>query len=147
MGPDYAIRDLRCHVENIVKIPHYADMKLLLIEDDANVAEVLAIAFGEEGHEATIAYTGEEGLARLRQERPDAVLLDVRLPKMNGIEVLRRIRSNDQTLPVIIITGLATQSEVAEARELGVTDVIEKSYVLQRFSESLARVLNKQRPA
>ena len=66
---------------------------------------------------------------------------------MNGIEVLRRIRSNDQTLPVIIITGLATQSEVAEARELGVTDVIEKSYVLQRFSESLARVLNKQRPA
>ncbi len=143
---DYVTDSSHCHVEKIVKIPHHADMKLLLIEDDVNVADVLALAFGEEGHETTIAYTGEEGLTRLRQERPDAVLLDVRLPEMNGIEVLRRIRSIDQVLPVIIITGLATESEVAEARELGVTEVIEKSYVLKRFSESLARALNKHRP-
>src|SRR5207244_2665240 len=75
---------------------------------------------------------------------PDAVLLDVRLPKMNGIEVLRRIRSIDQALTVIIITGLATKSEITEARELGVTEVIEKSYVLKNFSESLARAVNKR---
>jgi DNA-binding response OmpR family regulator len=119
---------------------------LLLIEDDVEVAEVLVRAFEEEGHRTRVSYSGEDGLRRLVRERPDAVLLDVRLPKMNGIEVLRRIRSIDKTLPVIIITGLATPSEVAEARELGVTEVIEKSYVLKHFSESLRRALNWHRP-
>jgi CheY-like chemotaxis protein len=123
------------------------EVNLLLIEDDVSVADVLARAFREEGHQTTVAYTGQEGLLRLAQERPDAVLLDVGLPKMNGIEVLRRIRSIDRALPVIIVTGLATKSQIAEARELGVTEVIEKSCVLKNFSEALARALNKRPPA
>src|SRR6266700_3224579 len=122
-------------------------VNLLLIEDEVDVADVLARAFREDGHNTVIAYTGEEGLTLLGRERPDAVLLDIRLPKMNGIEVLRRIRAIDQALPVIIITGLATPSEIEEARELGVTEVIEKSYVLRNFSESLARAVNWLRPS
>ena|SRR6266446_5658282 len=122
-------------------------VNLLLIEDEVDVADVLARAFREDGHKTVIAYTGEEGLTLLGRERPDAVLLDIRLPKMNGIEVLRRIRSIDQALPVIVITGLATPSEIEEARELGVTEVIEKSYVLKNFSESLARAVNWLRPS
>ena len=122
-------------------------VNLLLIEDEVDVADVLATAFRDDGHKTVIAYTGEEGLTLLGRERPDAVLLDIRLPKMNGIEVLRRIRSIDQALPVIIITGLATPSEIEEARELGVTEVIEKSYVLKNFSESLARAVNWLRPS
>ena len=122
-------------------------VNLLLIEDEIDVADVLARSFREDGHKTVIAYTGEEGLTLLGRERPDAVLLDIRLPKMNGIEVLRRIRSIDQALPVIIITGLATPSEIEEARELGVTEVIEKSYVLKNFSESLARAVNWLRPS
>ncbi len=122
-------------------------VNLLLIEDEVDVADVLATAFRDDGHKTVIAYTGEEGLTLLGRERPDAVLLDIRLPKMNGIEVLRRIRSIDQALPVIVITGLATPSEIEEARELGVTEVIEKSYVLRNFSESLARAVNWLRPS
>ena len=121
-------------------------VNLLLIEDEVDVADVLATAFRDDGHKTVIAYTGEEGLTLLGRERPDAVLLDIRLPKMNGIEVLRRIRSVDQALPVIIVTGLATKSQIAEARELGVTEVIEKSYVLKNFSESLARAVSKRPP-
>src|SRR5438309_10734546 len=97
-------------------------MKLLLIEDDEYVAQVLAEAFGSDGHETTIRYTGEEGLAYLSGERPDAVVLDIRLPSLNGIGVLRRIRSSDPALPVIIMTGLATPGEIAEARRLGFTE-------------------------
>ena len=92
-------------------------MNLLLIEDDIEVADVLARAFREEGHVTTVTHSGEAGLASLARQRPDAVLLDVRMPTMNGIEVLRRIRAIDQALPVIIITGLATPSEIAKARE------------------------------
>jgi len=115
-------------------------MKLLLIEDDEQVAQVLSEAFGSDGHETAIRYSGEEGLAYLTRERPDAVVLDVRLPRLNGVAVLRQIRSTDPTLPVIIMTGLATPGEIAEVRRLGVTEIIEKPEVLRHFSEALARI-------
>src|SRR2546426_10563809 len=81
----------------------------------------------------------------VRRERPDAVVLDVRLPTMNGVAVLRQIRSTDPRLPVIIMTGLATPEEIAEARHLGVTEIIEKPEVLKNFSEALARVPSRGR--
>lgn len=119
-------------------------MKLLLIEDDDHVAEVLADAFAIDGHETTIRYTGEDGLAYLARNRPDAVVLDVRLPTLNGVAVLRQIRSTDPTLPVIIMTGLATQGELAEVRRLGVTEIIEKPEVLKHFGEALARIASRE---
>ena len=119
-------------------------MKLLLIEDDVRVAWVLAEAFGAEGHETTIRYSGEDGLAYLARERPDAVVLDVRLPAIDGVGVLRQIRATDQALPVIIMTGLATLGEIAEARRLSVTEIIEKPDVLKHFSEALARIASRR---
>ena len=109
------------------------------------VAQVLAESFAADGHETTIRYTGEEGLAYLRGDRPDAVVLDVRLPAINGLSVLRQIRSSDPGLPVVIMTGLATPSEIAEARRLGVTEIIEKPEVLKNFSAALARVAGRGR--
>ncbi len=120
-------------------------MKLLLIEDDENVAEVLSDAFGSAGHETAVRYTGEDGLAYLTGERPDAVVLDIRLPRLGGVAVLRQIRSTDPTLPVIIMTGLATPGEIAEVRRLGVTEIIEKPEVLRHFSEALARIASRDR--
>lgn len=118
-------------------------MKLLLIEDDVHVAEVLADAFAADGHETAISHTGEEGLAYLARQRPDAVVLDVRLPTLNGVAVLRHIRSTDQTLPVIIMTGLATPGELSEIRRLGVTEIVEKPEVLKHFGDALARIANR----
>ena len=120
-------------------------MKLLLIEDEVRVADVLAKAFEESGHKTAITHTGEEGLAFLARERPDAVVLDIRLPAMSGVAVLRQIRATDPVLPVMIITGLATPGEIAEARRLGVTEIIEKSGILKHFGEALARVEYRRR--
>jgi len=120
-------------------------MKLLLIEDDEHVAQVLADAFTFQGHATAIRYTGEDGLAYLTRERPDAVVLDVRLPRLTGVEVLRQIRETDPTLPVIIMTGLATLGEIAEVRRLGVTEIIEKPEILRHFSEALARIASRDR--
>jgi DNA-binding response OmpR family regulator len=120
-------------------------MKLLLIEDDEHVAEVLADAIAAEGHETPITHTGEDGLAYLARERPDAVVLDVRLPTLNGVGVLRKIRSTDPDLPVIIMTGLATQGELAEIRRLGVTEIVEKPEVLKHFGDALARIARRDR--
>ncbi len=120
-------------------------MKLLLIEDDENVAEVLADAFAADGHETAIAHTGEDGLACLARDRPDAVVLDVRLPTLNGVAVLRQIRSTDPTLPVIIMTGLATRGELAEIRRPGVTEIVEKPEVLKNFGDALARIARRDK--
>src|SRR5262245_53549995 len=119
-------------------------MKVLLIEDDQQVAELLSEAFGVDGHETVIRYTGEEGLAYLASEYPDAVVLDVRLPKLTGVGVLREIRSIDPNLPVIIMTGLATPGEIAEIYRLGVTEIVEKPEVLRRFSEALAKLPGRE---
>lgn len=121
-------------------------MRLLLIEDDEAVANVIADAFSSQGHETVIKYSGEDGLAYLTRERPDAVVLDVRLPRLNGVAVLRQIRSTDPTLPVIIMTGLATPGEIAEVRRLGVAEIIEKPLLLRNFSEALARIASRPLP-
>jgi DNA-binding response OmpR family regulator len=126
------------------RMPGASDaMRILLIEDDENVAEVLAEAFAAGGHEIAIAHTGEDGLACLARDRPDAIVLDVRLPRLNGVGVLRQIRSVDSGLPVIIMTGLATAGELIEIRRLGVTEIIEKPELLKRFGEALARIAQR----
>ena len=112
-------------------------MKLLLIEDDVHVAKVLAEAFGADGHETTVMHSGEEGLAYLTRERPDAVVLDVRLPALNGVAVLRKIRSTDPGLPVIIMTGLATVGEI-ERRHL--RRVVGLFCALERLAVHLVQV-------
>jgi len=120
-------------------------MRILLIEDDVHVADVLADAFAADGHELAITHTGEDGLAYIARERPDVVVLDVRLPTINGVGVLRRIRSTDQALPVIIMTGLATPEELAQIRRLGVTEIVEKPEVLKRFGDALRRLAPRER--
>ena len=121
-------------------------MKILLIEDDEDVAEVLAEAFAAGGHEIAIALTGEDGLGRLARDHPDAIVLDVRLPGLNGVDVLRQIRSLDPGLPVIIMTGLATPGELTEIRRLGITEIVEKPELLKRFGEALARIAQRNLP-
>lgn len=114
-------------------------MKILLIEDDVELAALMAEVFGSEGHDILVAHTGEDGLRQLRSEGPDAAFLDVRLPGMSGIAVLEEIRSTRPDLPVIIITAYATVGEREAAQRLGVTEILEKPYVLKHFSAALAR--------
>ena len=112
-------------------------MRILIVDDEAAVANLLADAIQIQGHEATVVHRGEEALALLARERPDAVFLDVLMPGMNGVEVLRLIRATDPVLPVILITGHARDEELDEARRLGVSEIIEKPFILNNLSEAL----------
>jgi len=115
-------------------------MQILVIEDDPVVGPLLVEAFTSEGQTVTLVPDGEEGLRYITAHRPDAVFLDVVLPRINGIEVLRRIRAIDPALPVIIITGHATDRQIDEARELGVIDVIMKPRILNQIESALQRL-------
>ena len=113
-------------------------MKILIIDDEIQVAELLAAAVTQQGHEAMVAHDGTEGLALVARQRPDAVFLDIKMQELDGIDVLRRLRAMDATLPVIVITGHAEPGQLDEARRLGVTEVLEKPFILNGLTGALA---------
>ena len=94
-------------------------MRILVIDDEPRVARVMAEALQYEGHHVVVAGDGEEGLRAIEGNPPDAVFLDVAMPGMDGIEVLRRIRQRFTDLPVILLTGWASEGQIDEARRLG----------------------------
>jgi DNA-binding response OmpR family regulator len=115
-------------------------MRILLIEDQIAVAELLRDALCRDGHDVSVALSGEEALDILPGYRPDAVFLDVLLPGMTGVEVLREIRARDTRLPVIVLSGCATDEEADALRGLGIQDLIQKPQTLTHLTEALARL-------
>jgi CheY-like chemotaxis protein len=112
-------------------------MRILIVDDEAAVANLLADAIQMQGHETTVVHDGPEALARLAERAYDAVFLDVLMPEMSGVEVLRRIRAIQPTLPVIVITGHARPEDLDEVRRLGVSEVIEKPFILTNLGDAL----------
>jgi two-component system OmpR family response regulator len=115
-------------------------MRILIVDDEIVIADLLADAVREDGHEATVAYGGAEALALLNQGPPDAVFLDLLMPEIHGIELLRRIREIYPVLPVIVVTGRVCDDELDAARRLGVTDIIEKPLLLNQLTDALAHM-------
>ncbi len=115
-------------------------MKILIVDDEPQVAEILARSLEREGHQAAIATSGEEALRRRGPSEPDAMFLDVSMPGMNGLDVLTEVRRRRPSLPVVVITGHATRDEVEQVRRLGAVDVIEKPAPLTHYQLALKRL-------
>jgi len=120
-------------------------MRILVIDDEPAVAAVIAEALRDEGHEVLVATGGEEALQVIAHGRPEAVFLDIVMPGMDGVETLRRIRTNSPDLPVIILSGWASPRQLDEARRLGVCDVMRKPVALKTLSSALARTATADR--
>jgi CheY-like chemotaxis protein len=112
-------------------------VRILVIDDEPLVADVVAEALRLEDHDVVVACSGEEGLRIIAENPPDAVFLDIIMPGMDGIEVLRAIREWHLRLPVIILSGWVSQSQLEEARRLGVTEVISKPVPLKNLTRAL----------
>jgi two-component system OmpR family response regulator len=104
--------------------------RLLVIEDDPNIAELLQIWFQPHGWNVATASNGIQGLVQVARFRPDVVLLDVMLPGLGGLEVLRRIRLQDIALPVIVCTACDSEEERASALAAGANDYVVKPWSL-----------------
>src|SRR6266850_2518617 len=113
-------------------------MRILVIDDDQAVCEVFGEFLHEIGHEPVIAHTAETALDTLRQERPDAVLLDVCLPGMSGLDFMKLEAVRDLRVPILVISGRATESQAQEAMRAGAFDFIGKPVALRRLQEALA---------
>jgi two-component system response regulator MtrA len=112
------------------------DARILLVEDDPSIREVTALGLRAAGFTVATAADGVEGLERWRAERPDLVLLDVMLPRLDGLEVLRAIR-HDATTPVVMLTARADTIDVVVGLESGADDYVKKPF---EMPELVARV-------
>jgi len=119
-------------------------MKVLFVEDDAELLELLTHALRREGYEVLAARDGEVGLRRWEAERPDIVLLDGSLPKIDGFEVCRRIRQVART-PIILLTGRSSEAEIVEGLRSGADDYVTKPFSARELLARMASVLRRAR--
>ncbi|HEY2409095.1 MAG TPA: response regulator, partial [Polyangiaceae bacterium] len=111
--------------------------RILVVEDDESITLGLQMNLEAEGYAVGVALDGEEGLARARGGEFDLMILDVMLPKMNGFEVVRSIRAEDNHVPVIMLSARGAEMDKVMGLELGAEDYITKPFSL---AELLARV-------
>ena len=104
--------------------------KILIVEDDNFVAEVYFAKLTEMGYEALLAQNGEEGLASLKKDKIDLILLDILMPIMNGMEMLEEIKKNEEwkNIPVILLTNVGEKESIQKVREMGVKNYLIKSH-------------------
>jgi DNA-binding NtrC family response regulator len=121
--------------------------KILIIDDEQGIRDLLDTLLRRKGYDVVVAENGREGLKVFRRERPDVVVLDLKMPVMDGLTVLQEIRTLDPTKPVIILTGAGTPEAEQQARALGVTEFVEKEFSLHRLGDSLKRLLNDPVPS
>jgi two-component system nitrogen regulation response regulator NtrX len=107
--------------------------RILVVDDEQNIRWSLGLVLGDAGYRVVSAGDGVEALAAVEAEPPDAVFLDIELPKLNGMEVLRRLRTERPDLPVVMVTGHGTIERAVEATRLGALDFVEKPFSSDRI--------------
>ena len=123
--------------------------RVLLIEDEESIAEMLRGFFERAGFRLIHAMSGEEGLARLAEQTPKVVLLDLNLPGIDGVEVCRRIRATGSEVPVIMLTARDSEIDKVVGLELGADDYVTKPFSPRELLARVTAVLRRseERPA
>ena len=133
---------IECSVEEHIQ---KTGSTILVIDDEDSMHDSCTQSLEREGHRVLCAYTGSEGLQVLREERPDAVLLDLKLPRRNGINVLQEISAIDPTIVTVVITGYATIETAVEAMKYGASDFLPKPFTPDELRLIVNRALEKRK--
>lgn len=119
--------------------------RLLLVEDDATLRQALTFNLAREGYEVATATDGESGLEAARSDRLDLILLDVMLPGMSGVEVLRVLRREGVTTPVIILSAKGDEIDRVVGLKIGADDYVAKPFSRPELLARIEAVLRRQR--
>ena len=121
--------------------------RILVVDDEAEIRRSVRMILEYDGYDVLEASSGPEGVALAEKEAPDLVFLDVKMPGMDGLEALQRIRAVNDTLPVVIISGHGTVSTAVEATKAGAFDFIEKPLASERVLVTIRNALDQTRLA
>ena len=121
--------------------------RILVVDDEIYIVHILEFTLTMEGYEVLTAADGEEALRRLEQDRPDLVVLDIMMPKVDGYEVLRRIRADEEfrQLPVILLSAKGRPIDRETGLEIGADDYIVKPFSPRRLLEKIQDLLERAR--
>ncbi len=122
-----------------------ASERVLLIEDDPSIVAGLELNLSLEGYDVLTASDGETGLHLVRERAPDVILLDIMLPGVNGLEVLRRLRRVDPDVPVLMLTARGDEADKVLGLQLGADDYISKPFSLGELRARLNASLRRKR--
>ncbi len=125
--------------------------KILVIEDDKDISKLLKYNLEKEGYTPLCAYNGEDGVTAFRQKKPRLVVLDIMLPKVDGLEVCRLIRAQDKKIPILMLTAKSTEVDKIVGLEMGADDYVTKPFsvreVMTRVKTLLRRTSHDEAPA
>lgn len=115
--------------------------KILVIDDEPDIGELFSKILSEEGYRVWISQDGSDGITKIKEEKPDLVFLDLKLPGKDGIEVLREIRRFDKDLLVIVLTAYETVNTAVEAMKLGTFDYLSKPVDIEKLNNIIKNAL------
>jgi len=119
--------------------------KIMVIDDDMGMRELLYNSLTKKGYEVISAIGGEQALQLMTKSKPDLIILDYAMPGMDGLAFLKRLRSFDTELPVIMLTGFGDDQTEHEAKKLGVNEFLRKGVGIELFIDSINKFVDPKR--
>ncbi len=119
--------------------------KILVVDDEIDVCDFVKQFFEERNFRTFTALSGEEALRILKKEKPDIILLDIRMKKMDGIETLKRIREIDKDVKVIMVSAVDEQDKMKICRKLGASKYVTKPLVLEELEKVVSSHVKKDK--
>lgn len=116
--------------------------KILVIDDEPELRELMKDVLEDEGYQVCSAGSGADGIALNEQENPDLILLDMRMPEMDGIATLRAIRASDDQVLVIILTGYGCPDTIRDAADLDVSEYLSKPFENRELVSIIAKAFD-----
>ncbi|KAA9154568.1 response regulator transcription factor [Amycolatopsis acidicola] len=121
-------------------------MRILVVDDDRAVRESLRRSLEFNGYQVELAGDGAQALERVIADRPDAMILDVMMPRLDGLEVARRLRSTGDDLPILVLTARDTVSDRVSGLDAGADDYLPKPFALEELLARLRALLRRASP-
>jgi DNA-binding response OmpR family regulator len=112
-------------------------MRVLVVEDDQPLVRIMTKSLESNGFQVTSAFDGEEGLRAARDDRPDAIVLDLQLPRLNGVDLCRRLRSEGNAVPILMLTARSTVPDRIGGLDAGADDYLVKPFSLGELAARL----------
>jgi DNA-binding response OmpR family regulator len=120
-------------------------MAILVVEDELDLSDLLSYILRRAGHDVIVAFDGETALRLWRERDPELILLDVGLPKVNGWEVCRQIRSESST-PIVIVSGSDAEDDMVKGFDLGIEDYVVKPFSPRILQARVRTILSRSQP-
>ncbi len=122
---------------------NFKEKRILVIEDDGHIAEGLKLNLSLQGYDVIMAPDGISGLQKWKEEQPDLIVLDIMLPGIDGLSVLRNIRLEDERVPILILSAKSDPDDKVKGLSYGVDDYLSKPFNLEEFLLRIERLLTR----